>query len=280
MIRSVPLIFLLIIINLVAESKTANHYKGHIIVSGKKISFEVDYSIQKNNLITGTSITALGTSDQTKCKIKGKYNRKTGGIYFYETVVISSKAKYENLNFCLLSAKLKKRRTTTETIYSGNFTGYIRGTKKKCATGTMSIKQASPKVKKRVATKLAPKLKAKPIIAKQDVLYSNIKSKKSVAYSYTGTSARLEIWDNVQPDGDRITLYLDGKKILTNYELQTQKKSVRFKLTGKHYLKIVAENEGKASPNTSRVRLHLGKSIKELTAHIKTGEYTYIILDK
>lgn len=258
-----------------------NSYQGWITIDGTKIKFSISYTVASNNLISGTSITAQGTSDETKCKIKGKYNRKTGAIYFYETVVISSKAKYENLNFCLLTAKLSQRKTAKEIVYSGQVTGYLRGTKKKCASGAMIIKSDRPTEPKPVTKKpISKPSKPLPKAIQHDVLYSNIKSKKSIQYIYTGSQNSLEIWDDIKQDGDRVSIYLDGKLLLSDYELQSNKKQILLPLTGKHYLKIVAENEGTAAPNTSRIRLKLDNETKEITAHSKTGDYTYIILQR
>lgn len=260
-----------------AKSKTTHHYKGHILVAGKKISFEIDYTIQSNNLIMGTSLTAKGTSDETRCRIKGKYNRKNKSIYFYETVVLSSKAKFENLNFCLLTANLKLKETTDYQTYSGALTGYIRGTKKKCATGTMYIQRK--KVKKISPPKAQP-ARDKAVVL--DKLFSDLKAKKTIAYTVEEQKVKLSIWDDANEDGDRVSIYLNGKLVLSNYELKSSKKELTLSLNNaaKNYIKIKALNEGKATPNTSRIQL-TGKALdKNVQAHIKTNEAVYITLQQ
>jgi len=257
-----------------------HHYKGHLLISGKKISFELDYSIQKNNLITGTSLTAKGTTDETKCKIRGKYNRKTREIYFYETVVIRSKSTLQNLNFCLLSARLSRKETKSTILYSGNLTGTIRGSKKKCASGTMRIER---KKKKRapISEKKVVRQKEKPIPI--DNLFSNINNKKIARYTLKSNIAKLNIWDDANEDGDRVSIYLNGKIILENYELRREKKELMLKLPAgpkKYFLKIKALNEGKASPNTSRIRITASDTEKEIKAHIKSEESIYVELLK
>ena len=254
-----------------------NRLHGELSMKDKKISFQLDYSIQKNNLLVGTTLTAAGTPDETRCKIKGKYNRKTGDFYFYETVVISSKATFENLNFCLLTAELKKKETQSTVVYAGKFTGYIRGSKRKCAAG--EIKLSRPKPKRKVAKKPSVRLPKKTIY---DTLYSNVNSKKSVSYFYQKNNLTLEIWDDANVDGDKIKLLLNGKEILSQYELRKKKKKVLLNLSNqkKHYLKIIALNEGKGSPNTSRIRINLGTNTKELTAHVKKNDFVFIQLLK
>ena len=59
---------------------------------------------------------------------------------------------------------------------------------------------------------------------KTDTLYSNIKSKKSVVYKCNAKQISLSIWDDLNADGDKVSIYLDGKLILKNYELRKAKK--------------------------------------------------------
>ena len=271
---------LVLLLHGVALGNFKHHYKGDLLISGKKISFELDYSIQKNNLITGTSLTAKGTSDETKCKIRGRYNRKTSEIYFYETVVIRSKSTLENLNFCLLSARLKRKESKTAIIYSGHLTGTIRGSKKKCARGTIRIE--TPKKKKSpTPKKITEKPKKKEISV--DKLFSHVNSKKVARYSLNSKTATLSIWDDANEDGDRVSIYLNGKLILDNYELRRTKKQIRLSLATqakKSFLKIKALNEGKASPNTSRIRISSNDTQKEIKAYIKTSESIFIELSR
>jgi len=261
-----------------AQCKYNELYSGHIITNGKKISFSLSFSIAQNQTIHGVSLTAKGTKDETKCRIKGKFNPKTGGLFFYETVVLSSKATFKNLNFCLLTGNLKRQVGKKEIKYSGTFTGFVRGSKKKCATGSLSVKS----LKKKIPEKTIPQKVTPTRIVKTDTLFSNAQSKKSIRYAYKKDNIPFEIWDDANVDGDRISIYLDGKPILVNYTLQKTKKKLNLSLKDKknHFLKIVALNEGKAAPNTSRIRLNTGSRTKEIRAHVLKKEFVYIQLKK
>ncbi len=266
---------------LLCYGKYNKQLNGHIIANGKKINFFLNYSITKNKILNGISITGKGTKEETKCRIKGTYNAKNGQLFFYETVVLSSKATFKNLNFCLLTAKLKRKITKNKLEYTGNFTGYVRGSKKKCAQGTVYLSAARTK---KAITPTVKKIKPKPAVKKikVDTLYSRIQDKKTIEYTYHSNTLLLTIWDDANVDGDRVSIFLDGKSVLKNYVLLKTKKQLKLNLQDKekHFIKVVALNEGKASPNTSKIQLKFGNTAKVLRAHIRTNEFVYISLKK
>lgn len=275
MFKFVSICFLLLV-HFASAGKNTEHFTGYLLVQKKRIHFELDYTVQSNNLIVGTSMTARGTSDETKCRIKGKYNRKNHSIYFYETVVLNSKAKYENLNFCLLTAKMKRTLTKSGATYNGSITGYVRGSKKKCASGTIYLKQ------KKESTPLKPTVKKIAPVLAIDTLFSDLKHKKQTAYHIKSSKLRLAIWDDANEDGDRISIFLNGKEILGNYKLKRTKKEIAITLPNTqkiHYLKIKALNEGLATPNTSRIQIKCLDQMENIRAHIKTNEAVYIALE-
>ena len=276
LVRTSYLFIFFCLLALNVAGKQQQHYQGWLLIDNKKTNFSIDFSIAKNNLISGTSLTAKGTKDETKCKIKGTYNKKNKSILFYETVVISSKAKYKNLNFCLLVGNLQRTETAQHIKYTGKVAGYIRGTKTICAQGKIHLE--TKKTKTPIPSKPIPK--SKPPI-KTDTLLSYIAGKKVITYQCKDKKISLEVWDDIKADGDRIDIYLDGKKIVSNYELSERKKSFPLNLTGtKHTLKVVALNEGLASPNTSTIVLHTATIKRRVVAHIKEGEEVYISLKK
>ena len=257
-----------------------NSYTGWINMNGRKIKFSIQFNIAKNNLITGTSLTAHGTSDETKCKIRGKYNRRNGEIHFYETVVIKSKAKYENLNFCLLSARVKRKVTKNEVQYSGNFSGHIRGTKKKCASGKIYFSKIK-RIKKELIKPTVKKNNKTVKVKEKDILYSHISSKKLTEYKIIGGTLELSIWDDANADGDRVNVYFNGKKVISNFELTNSKKTIKLTIPEDEKIftiKIEALNEGQATPNTSQITLKNKNFSKSLRAHIKKNEFVYIKL--
>ncbi len=275
-VKTLYLLFGLCFLAVKAHASQMERYIGWLKIDGKEIAFSLNFRITKNNVISGTSLTAKGTKDETKCKIKGVYNKKNNSIFFYETVVLSSKATYENLNFCLLVGNLKRKETKKEIQYTGKIAGYVRGTKRICAQGRIHL------LKKKTEKKVQKKSIQSNIGNNEvDTLISHIASKKIIIYPWKTKHLTLKFWDNIQADGDRIDIYLDGKKIVSNYELSQTKKSIPLVLDREeHILKIVALNEGKAAPNTSTFLLQSFDASRKIIAHIKKGEKIYIKLKK
>ncbi len=62
----------------------------------------------------------------------------------------------------------------------------------------------------------------------------------------------FELWDNAQIDGDRVTLVVNGERVLSDRELSGTRHGVRALLRpGENVVFLVAENEGRVSPNTA-----------------------------
>jgi hypothetical protein len=75
---------------------------------------------------------------------------------------------------------------------------------------------------------------------------------RTVIVNHENISVRL--YDNGEVDGDTISVYLDGKPIVSSKGLSTQPISVNLKLDESnpdHVLVMVAENMGRIPPNTS-----------------------------
>lgn len=67
----------------------------------------------------------------------------------------------------------------------------------------------------------------------------------------------LSVWDNERVDGDRISLSLNGKWILRNYEIAKEKHSLDIELTKNKVNELVffAENLGEIPPNTTAINI-------------------------
>ena len=67
----------------------------------------------------------------------------------------------------------------------------------------------------------------------------------------------LSVWDNERVDGDRISLSLNGKWILRNYEIAKEKHSLDIELIKNQVNELVffAENLGEIPPNTTAINI-------------------------
>lgn len=63
---------------------------------------------------------------------------------------------------------------------------------------------------------------------------------------------RFELWDSAKIDGDRVTLVINGVRVLSNRELSATRHSIEADLhDGENVVYLIAENEGSESPNTA-----------------------------
>jgi len=82
------------------------------------------------------------------------------------------------------------------------------------------------------------------------------------------TEFEIEIWDASVPDGDSISLNLNGKWILENYEVVKNKLRLKVKISPKNpnnYLILYALNLGEISPNTAAVAVIINGKEQKLT---------------
>ncbi len=82
------------------------------------------------------------------------------------------------------------------------------------------------------------------------------------------TEFEIEIWDQSVPDGDSISLNLNGKWILENYEVVKNKLRLKVKISPKNpnnYLILYALNLGEISPNTAAVAVIINGKEQRLT---------------
>lgn len=95
----------------------------------------------------------------------------------------------------------------------------------------------------------------------RDVLLQN-------TITVNSTEFEIEIWDQSMPDGDSISLNLNGKWILENYEVVKQKLKMKVKISASNpnnYLILYALNLGEFSPNTAAVAVLVGGKEYKLT---------------
>lgn len=82
--------------------------------------------------------------------------------------------------------------------------------------------------------------------------------------SVKSSTLKICIWDYSVVDGDVIDLYVNGKKILSRYELVEEKKCLEVQLAdGENWIGVVAINEGSMGPASPHVQLDDGVSKQE-----------------
>jgi hypothetical protein len=127
------------------------------------------------------------------------------------------------------------------------------GTKNQTTAKTQTVSKPKDTIKTVTTTVAVEKPTDAPTIAVPTTTRSRENELvKTVTVNNQQISVRL--YDNGEIDGDTISVYLDGKAIVSNKGLSTQPITVNLKLdedNPDHVLVMVAENMGRIPPNTS-----------------------------
>ena len=107
-------------------------------------------------------------------------------------------------------------------------------------------------VVKKATTIIQPK--DRPKIAPMPVITRSRENELVKTFTVSDDEVIVKFFDNGEIDNDTISVYLDGKPIITNQRLSTVPITVKIKMTEdnpEHTLVMVAENLGRIPPNTS-----------------------------
>lgn len=98
--------------------------------------------------------------------------------------------------------------------------------------------------------------------------------------SFTNENISVSLWDHGRQDGDIVSIYLNGKTVVSKYNLTYKKKKVNFKLDPDkiNELFLYAHNLGTAPPNTVSIQLTDGSTSEKiiLNSDLKSCEAVQI----
>ena len=227
-------------------------YLGTIIVENNApISFSLDL-IEKNGIVSGYSLTNLGTKDETKSEIQGVYFKEDKSFQLHETQIIYTKSEAPINSFCYIRMNLKQKNRFTKKLLEGNFTGNFLDSSE-CAKGKILLAEKSIIEKK--IKKIEKKIEKK--LDKDEIIETKIlKDGDNLNINWKAKYLTIKIWDSNQEDGDKINLEINSDVILDNYETKNKAKKIKYKLNeGQNKVIIKATSLGKSPPNTSRIEL-------------------------
>ncbi|MBT8260479.1 MAG: hypothetical protein KJN82_04130, partial [Bacteroidia bacterium] len=156
-----------------------------------------------------------------------------------------------------------------------------------CINGEIRLQQTEKLVKK--FSKLEKKIeKSKRIhdsikskinpIKVMDSLNMNILRKKETMSVFSNNdSLQLILYDGGQEDGDKISIFVDGKQVLYNYLISNKKEILNIPLlTNKTKIVVRAESVGSISTNTAVLEIDDSKNNIRALTNLKKGEETTI----
>ncbi|WP_405266939.1 hypothetical protein [Cellulophaga sp. Ld12] len=285
--------FLTIFLNLFSISllvaQDEQEYLGVLKLNDSSfISYRLNFEILKNNTVKGYSVTNMGGAHETKSYVEGLYDAKEKVITFNETGIEYTKSDITTYDFCYVHFTGKLKNSNGQQMLEGPFLGkYSDGVA--CINGDIMVKNME-KIEK-IAKKADKKIQRSNKIAdsvKQKIDIMNLidfnglnvlKADEKTTMFSKDASMKVTIWDAGKLDGDKISIFYNGKNIINNHAIQKNKKVITLQLKkGENLLKFRADNVGQIAPNTAKIEITLGSKRIDLLSNLKKDEYTSVIV--
>jgi len=158
--------------------------------------------------------------------------------------------------WCIKSANFRLARDTNRYFLEGNWHGYIEGYDLQsgaCAPGTVYLE-------KPVMTEQVKQIEQQQAETYQSSVESAREVRVSRVIEVQRSDLRINVWDSGTVDGDVVTLFLNGERILNKYRVNKSKYSIPVKLKqDNNFLILHAEDLGSIPPNTIAVSVDDGK---------------------
>ena len=265
---------------------------GYVSVPGEgNCKYRIGFSVT-GSAISGYSVTYLSDKTEMKASIAGAINRKKETLTFKETPVPGFSQGAD----CLFDARLKSKTIATHTFLMGTYNG-TDSARNDCGKGSIVFEvppemndlfneptsEGRPQVTLR---SLPPALPEKHIVQqlkkteppKADVI-ALVTATQQQSFDWRSDSCILEIWDAEVADGDALSILLNGQIVLENFTISGDKKVLHLALPRRNSsLTIVAIDEGKAPPCTSRLLLTDGNRRYDILARLEKGQQALISL--
>jgi hypothetical protein len=249
------------------------------------ITYKVALS-ELNGIVKGYSMTDLGGEHETRSSILGEYDKANNELNFRETNIIYTKSPVIQQDFCFINTTFKKFSFEKGKKIKANFVGLFSDNTR-CIDGQLllnSVEKVETKLDKMVSKinkskKVSDSTKQKiNSLRLMDSLNLNILKKNQTLSVFSNSkNVTITIYDGGKADGDKITIMVNGKPYLTNYEAKSDKKILTLNLIeDKTSFVIEALNEGSIKPNTVVVELDDHTNTIKALSNLKTGETTRI----
>ncbi len=248
------------------------------------ITYKLVFVEYEHGSIEGYTITDFAGKNRTKSNISGTVDFKKKLISFSETQNVYTQSDADEQEFCYVHVKEAEiQNKNNKSFISGNFQGLFADNEM-CVDGTLHL------VGKELLLKTYNKVVEKdtsiidlidfPEIINTDA-NNHIQSGDDFKISWLSDTIRLYISDEERIDGDKISLIINGEKVLEKYELTRTKKNISIPITESEYvIEIVAVNEGNHSPNTAYIQLVDSDNACRVISHLNVLETAKITIKK
>lgn len=282
--------FIFFFLSLMAKSQNKYDYVGGLKLNDSIIiSYKINF-IEDAGVVKGYSVTDLGGEHETRSNIFGEYDAENKILNFREIGIVYTKSPVSQNDFCFLNSTLKNFVFGKTKKIKADFIGLFSDNTK-CINGEImlnTLEKAEARMLKVVnkinkSNKIADSLKQKlNNVNLMDTFKMNmLKKDETLSVFAKSKEINIIIFDGGKLDGDKITITVNDKIELNNYEASKLKKYVTIDLINeKTSVVIKANNEGNISPNTVIVQIDDGTNLIKALSNLKKGETTQIDIYK
>ncbi len=245
------------------------------------ISYKVSFTELENQKIEGFSITNFEGKEKTKTIIKGQINKELTRISFSETSNVSTLSKAQINEFCfvnVVNAEIKDKNGIP--IIIGDFIGkYLNDSI--CAKGKIYLVKNEEKIKGNNDSARKQKTLIENNLISENANENQLKSNQTLGINWSSEKIKIDLWDAAIIDGDSISIFLDDKIVLENYEIKSVKRTIEIAVEeGIHLIKVLALNEGTSPPNTVNFILSDNQKSHIVTTKLKKSESAQVKIIK
>jgi hypothetical protein len=266
-------------------------FKGLVIVQDTvMLPYQLNFSVNKG-VISGYSMTDAAGEHETKNSISGLYDEKSDYFSFQENDIEYTKSVISENDFCRINFKGVLKLASKRTRIKGAFVGlYQDGSK--CIDGTLNLMKTErilkkvEKITKRISRSVFVDSLTKSKITTEKLLGENeinsLKEGESTSVFWESDKLVMEINDIGVEDDDRISIYVNGVKVLNNFSVKKINSVVEVDISKKIKNEIIikAENQGTIGINSVRVRLVDLKKQIDLNTKLNTNQETRILIHR
>ncbi len=231
----------------IAQLERKQLYIGYLTTENKEVfTYQIDFSLDKENKVKGESTTDIYGKDKTKSIITGNYNAQKNTLSFKEIQNTSTKSKALKEEFCFIESQdLQLKKIGDKEILTGKFYGRLTNGKL-CAKGKIFLTSKENSIiepinKSSLDSILNAKLTFKTLVANN-----------SISIPWKSKTLNFYVWDGSNEDNDVISIYYNNSLIREKIILKNKKERITIPITSnsESKLKIQAVSLGKEGKNT------------------------------
>ena len=273
-IMRITLTFMCIILSTYAYSQNTFSYLGTLILSNNTPIIFSLFLEEDHGIVNGYSITNINTPDETKSEISGLYFKSDNSFQLQEIQILQTSSEAPLNTFCYINMNLSFKGKFGAKRLEGEFTGHFLDSTA-CASGKIILMEEKKIIKK--IEKANKNLAEKNQIQQTKIL----KDRDNFTINWESNKVKIYIWDANQDDGDKITLKINEKIILHDFETKNKRKKLKYQLKdGENIIEITATNLGTSPPNTSRIELVDSKTKYPIITQLELGKSAIIKIVK